>query len=118
MNPAEGAHLTIRRRTETDLPQVLSLLVAESLPPDGLDLTEGWVAEEQGRIVAQVAVEKTADAAVLRSEGAGAWMRRPGFQQVSVIGESAYDPGETGAAASVANLQVSARKPGIQPSGA
>lgn len=109
--------MSIRRRTETDLPRVLSLLVAESLPPDGLDLTEGWVAEEQGRVVAHVAVEKTADAAVLRSlvvapdkrglglgsrlmeeaeqamggrilvlrsESAGAWMRRRGYVRVTL----------------------------------
>ena len=59
--------MIVRKRLSADLPQVVSLLEAAALPPDGLELTEGWVAEEEGRVVGHVAAEPTADAVVLRS---------------------------------------------------
>ncbi len=59
--------MPIRKRTDADLPHVIPMLEAATLPPDGLDLTEGWVVEEEGRIVGHVAAESTTDAAVIRS---------------------------------------------------
>jgi SAM-dependent methyltransferase/N-acetylglutamate synthase-like GNAT family acetyltransferase len=43
------------------------MLTVAALTSEGLDRTEGWVVEEQGRILGHVAAEITADAAVLRS---------------------------------------------------
>jgi amino-acid N-acetyltransferase len=57
----------IRQRQLDDFPVVEALLTAAGLPPEGLDRTEGWVAEEDGRIVGHVALERTPDAGVIRS---------------------------------------------------
>ena len=57
----------IRKRLHTDIPQVRAMLEAAALAPDGLELTAGWVAEDEGRLLGHVAAELTADAAVLRS---------------------------------------------------
>lgn len=59
--------MSIRERQHEDLPQVALLLETAGLPPDGLDRTQGWVAEEGGAVLGHVAVELTADAAVVRS---------------------------------------------------
>jgi len=59
--------MSIRKRVPEDLSDVSRLLEAVQLPPKGLERTEGWVAEEAGRLVGHVAVETTPDAAVLRS---------------------------------------------------
>lgn len=59
--------MRIRKRLSEDIPQIIPMLERVALAPDGLDCTEGWVAEEQGRIIGHVAVEATVDAAVLRS---------------------------------------------------
>lgn len=59
--------MQIRTRRDSDLPWVVSLLESADLAPDGLDRTQGWVAEDQGRILGHIAAEMTFDAAVLRS---------------------------------------------------
>lgn len=59
--------MQIRKRLEQDIPSVVQLLEGADLPPDGLERTEGWVAEEGGRILGHVAAEVAEDAAVLRS---------------------------------------------------
>ena len=59
--------MPIRPRTPEDLPEIQRLLAAGDLTAQGLERTEGWVVQEAGRIVAHVAMERTADAAVLRS---------------------------------------------------
>ncbi len=59
--------MRLRTRLPEDLPAVRRLLEAAGLPPDGLDLTDGWVAEDRGEVVGHVALERTADASVLRS---------------------------------------------------
>jgi len=65
--PDQGAAMELRARTPEDLPAVSRLLEAAALPADGLERTEGWVVQLQGRVVAHVALELTPDAAVLRS---------------------------------------------------
>jgi arsenite methyltransferase len=59
--------MSIRKRIPEDFSEVSRLLEAVELPAKGLDRTEGWVIEEDGRIVGHVALELTPDAAVLRS---------------------------------------------------
>ena len=59
--------MAIRPRTPEDFPAVTRLLDAAALTAQGLERTEGWVVEEAGRILAHVALERTPDAAVLRS---------------------------------------------------
>lgn len=59
--------MNIRARQPEDLDSVRTLLEGADLPSKGLERTEGWVAEENGRLVGHVALERTADAAVLRS---------------------------------------------------
>jgi arsenite methyltransferase len=59
--------MSIRKRTPEDLAEVSRLLESVKLPPKGLERTEGWVIEEDGRILGHVALEMTFDAAVLRS---------------------------------------------------
>lgn len=59
--------MLLRQRLPEDFPQVAHLLKEAALPLAGLDQTEGWVLESQGVLVAHVAVERTADAALLRS---------------------------------------------------
>lgn len=59
--------MNIRARQPEDLDSVRTLLEGADLPSKGLECTEGWVAEENGRPVGHVALERTADAAVLRS---------------------------------------------------
>jgi len=59
--------MDIRARQPEDLDTVRTLLTAADLPTQGLERTEGWVAEAEGRVVGHVALEATADAAVLRS---------------------------------------------------
>jgi len=58
---------TLRKRTPEDLEAVVRLLEAVNLPANGLDRTDGWVIQDGDRIVAHVAIERTPDAAVLRS---------------------------------------------------
>ncbi|HEX9081695.1 MAG TPA: arsenite methyltransferase [Holophagaceae bacterium] len=59
--------MRLRKRLPEDLPAVLRLLAAAGLPPEGLDLTEGWVAMQEGEVVGHIALERTLDAVVLRS---------------------------------------------------
>jgi len=59
--------MKIRARQPEDLASVRALLEAAELTTKGLERTEGWVAEEDGRLAGHVALEKTGDAAVLRS---------------------------------------------------
>ncbi len=59
--------MNIRRRLPDDLDSVRALLEGADLTAKGIERTEGWVAEEDGRLVGHVALERTADAAVLRS---------------------------------------------------
>jgi len=59
--------MNIRVRQPEDMGAVRALLEAADLPTKGLERTEGWVAEENGRLLGHVALERTADAAVLRS---------------------------------------------------
>ncbi len=59
--------MLIRKRLNTDIPQVIAMLETAALPPEGLQLTDGWVCEDEGRILGHVAAEMTAEAAVLRS---------------------------------------------------
>ena len=57
----------IRLRESHDLPEVEALLSEAGLPAEGLDLTRGWVAELEGRVVGHVALEAAPDAGVIRS---------------------------------------------------
>ena len=57
----------LRKRVPSDQPQVLRLLAAASLPPDGLDRTEGWVLEAGGAVLGHVALEPAQEALVIRS---------------------------------------------------
>lgn len=57
----------IRQRQPEDTDSVRALLEAADLPSNGLERTGGWVAEEHGRVVGHIALERTSDAAVLRS---------------------------------------------------
>ena len=59
--------MNIRERTTEDLESVRSLLAAADLTSEGLERTDGWVAEEDGRLLGHIALEQTGDAAVLRS---------------------------------------------------
>jgi AhpD family alkylhydroperoxidase len=59
--------MNIRERQLEDLDSVRALLEAAGLPANGLERTDGWVAEENGRLLGHVALERTGDAAVLRS---------------------------------------------------
>lgn len=59
--------MNIRERNASDLDSVRTLLEAADLPIRGLERTRGWVAEEDGQIVAHLAIEEAADAVVLRS---------------------------------------------------
>jgi N-acetylglutamate synthase-like GNAT family acetyltransferase len=59
--------MRLRKRLPSDQVQVLRLLAAAGLPPDGLDRTEGWVLERDGVVIGHVAVEPTPDALVIRS---------------------------------------------------
>lgn len=59
--------MNIRERKPEDMDLVRSLLEAVELPSKGLEHTEGWVAEEGGRLLGHVALERKEDAAVLRS---------------------------------------------------
>jgi N-acetylglutamate synthase-like GNAT family acetyltransferase len=59
--------MDIRVRRPEDLGPVRTLLEAADLPTDGLELTTGWVAEEEGRVVGHLAMEGTGEAVVLRS---------------------------------------------------
>ncbi|MDR3669514.1 MAG: GNAT family N-acetyltransferase, partial [Holophaga sp.] len=59
--------MTIRTRQAEDLDGVRALLEAAGLPVEGLEATDGWVAGEPGRPIGHVALERTGDAAVLRS---------------------------------------------------
>lgn len=71
--------MELRSRTPEDLPAVGRLLEAAALPAEGLERTEGWVIQLQGRVVAHVALELTADAAVLRSLVVDAGQRGQGL---------------------------------------
>ncbi len=59
----------IDRARPDDLDEVLSLLVQQKLPPDGLQahLATTFVARQAGRIVGSAALEMYADGALLRS---------------------------------------------------
>lgn len=59
--------MNIRERQAKDLDSVRPLLEAADLPSKGLENTVGWVVEDDGCIVGHVALERTSDAAVLRS---------------------------------------------------
>jgi len=59
--------MDIRPRRPEDLDSVRSLLAAADLPVKGLECSQGWVAEEDGRLVGHVALEFAADGALLRS---------------------------------------------------
>jgi amino-acid N-acetyltransferase len=59
--------MTLRPRRPEDLEAVGALLDAAGLTRAGLERTVGWVLEEAGRVVGHVALEGTADAAVVRS---------------------------------------------------
>lgn len=56
-----------RKRQPEDRKAVERLLKAVDLPSNGLERTEGWVIEENGELLGHVAVELTADVAVIRS---------------------------------------------------
>jgi amino-acid N-acetyltransferase len=66
LNPLPGP-VHPRKRLPADQAQVLRLLAAAGLPPDGLERTEGWVLEAGGVVIGHVAVEPTPEALVLRS---------------------------------------------------
>ncbi|MGA2080770.1 MAG: GNAT family N-acetyltransferase [Holophaga sp.] len=59
--------MNIRVRRPEDMEAVRAMLEAADLPLQGLEDSAGWVAEEDGRLLGHVALEPTADAAVLRS---------------------------------------------------
>jgi amino-acid N-acetyltransferase len=60
---------TIERARPADLDEILALLVASDLPPEGLreHLATTLVAREGGRIVGSAALERYANGALLRS---------------------------------------------------
>lgn len=59
--------MNIRERREEDLVAVRALIETAGLPPNGLERTRGWIAEEGSQIIAHIAMEETEDAIVLRS---------------------------------------------------
>lgn len=59
--------MRLRKRLPSDLPQVRDLLSQAGLPAEGLERTEGWVAERGGLLLGHVALEAAGEAAVLRS---------------------------------------------------
>jgi len=59
--------MRLRKRLPSDQAQVLRLLAAAGLPPDGLDRTEGWVLEMDDTLIGHIAIEPTHDALVIRS---------------------------------------------------
>ena len=59
--------MRLRKRLPSDLPQVRDLLSQAGLPAEGLERTEGWVAERGGLLLGHVALEVAGEAAVLRS---------------------------------------------------
>jgi amino-acid N-acetyltransferase len=60
---------TIERAQPEDLDEIVALLVASRLPPEGLreHLATTFVARDDGRIVGSAALERYADGALLRS---------------------------------------------------
>lgn len=85
--------MSIRKRTPEDLSEVSRLLAAVQLPAEGLDRTEGWVAEDAGRIVGHVAIEMTSDAAVLRSLVVDASRQGRGLgRQLMAVAEACAGP--------------------------
>lgn len=62
-----SSFIRLRARTERDLPLVKALLQSEGLPLEGLEATEGYVLDGDGRILGHVALEKAKDGAVIRS---------------------------------------------------
>jgi amino-acid N-acetyltransferase len=71
--------MRLQPRLPSDQSQVLRLLEAAGLPPDGLDRAGGWVLEAEGAIVGHVAAEATEDALVLRSLAVDATLRGGGL---------------------------------------
>jgi N-acetylglutamate synthase-like GNAT family acetyltransferase len=59
--------MNIRERQPGDLEAVRRLLEANALPFKGMELTRGWVAEEDGHIISHIALEEAEGAVVLRS---------------------------------------------------
>ena len=81
--------MRLRKRLPGDVPAVLQLLEAAGLPSEGLEPTEGWVAEAGGAVVGHIALERTSDAAVLRSLVVHPDQRRAG------LGAKLMDAAET-----------------------
>ena len=70
--------MEIRRRSAEDLAAVQRLLVANDLPLNDLEQTDGWVAVEQEQIAGHIALELYEQAVVLRSLVVSPEMRQKG----------------------------------------
>jgi SAM-dependent methyltransferase/GNAT superfamily N-acetyltransferase len=103
--------MRLRKRLPSDQAQVLRLLAAVGLPPDGLDRTEGWVLETEGIVRGHVAVEPTADALVIRSLVLDSPHRGKGF------GESLMAAAEAAAAGRVLVLKTETVGPWMERRG-
>lgn len=55
------------REAAEEFEAVRALLEIGGLPAKGLERTKGWVAEENGQIISDIALEEADDAVVLRS---------------------------------------------------
>jgi len=103
--------MRLRKRLPADEAQVLRLLEAAALPPDGLDHTEGWVIEEEGTLVGHVAVEPTPEALVLRSLVVKATHRGKG------LGEQLMAEAEASAAGRILVLKTDSVGPWMERRG-
>jgi len=79
--------MRLRKRLPSDQAQVLRLLAAAGLPPDGLDRTEGWVLEMDDTLIGHVAIEPTPEALVIRSLVVDSAHRGQGLGE-SLMGEA------------------------------
>jgi N-acetylglutamate synthase-like GNAT family acetyltransferase len=68
-SPSERGRPTLRRAREEDIPQIEALLLAERLPPYGINEYLGtfFVLEDGGRVVGSAGLEVYGQAALLRS---------------------------------------------------
>jgi GNAT superfamily N-acetyltransferase len=103
--------MQLRKRLPIDQTQVLRLLTAAGLPPDGLDRTEGWVLERDGVVLGHVAIEPTTEALVIRSLAVDSANRGKG------LGESLMAAAEAEAAGRVLVLKTETVGPWMERRG-
>jgi N-acetylglutamate synthase-like GNAT family acetyltransferase len=82
--------MLIRERKNLDLDAVKALLLQAELPLQGLAQTRGWVAAQDDKILAHIALEAAAEAVVLRSLVVDAAWRGKGIaRRLMQLAESA-----------------------------